>query len=222
LKKLELTIGQDGNTVTASAKYEKRGSGFNFSSWPPVQVDFEVTVPVHCNPELRTSGGDIVVGNLSGAVVARTSGGDVRLGRIEGEVHAHTSGGDIALEQATGLSELHTSGGNIVVTRVAGALDATTSGGDVTAKFIGALQGDCVLSTSGGNVRAAVDAGAGFQLEASTSGGEVNATGLTITIEHGAIGRSRLSGKVNGGGPLLKLRTSGGDIDIVTAAKASR
>ncbi len=219
LKKLELTIEQQGSDVTASAKYAKKTAGFNFGSWPPVQVDFEITVPARFNTELKTSGGDVAVGNLTGTVAVRTSGGDITLGRIEGEVRANTSGGDVHLAQATGATELHTSGGNITVGAVVNTLNASTSGGDVSAKFIGALKGDCVLSTSGGDVEATVDAAAGFQLNASTSGGGVDAEGLTITIERGGFGKSRLAGKVNGGGPLLKLRTSGGDIDITTAAK---
>ena len=221
LQKLELVIEQQGSDVTASAKYAKRSAGFNFGSWPPVQVDFEVIVPAKFNVELKTSGGDIVVGNLTGTVSARTSGGDVKLGRIEGEVRAHTSGGDIELVQATGAADLHTSGGDIEVDAIVNTINASTSGGDVSAKFIGVLKGDCVLSTSGGDVEVVVDAAAGFQLEASTSGGEVEAEGLTITIERGGIGKSRLHGKVNGGGPLLKLRTSGGDIELKTSGKSS-
>jgi hypothetical protein len=58
--------------------------------------------------------------------------------------------------------------------------------------------------------------GAGFHLDASTSGGEVRADGLTITLEHGGSGKSKLVGAVNGGGPRLKLRTSGGDVRIRT------
>jgi len=42
----------------------------------------------------------------------------------------------------------------------------------------------------------------------------VNASGLTITIEKGGTGKSRLVGAVNGGGPLLKLRSSGGDVTV--------
>jgi len=221
LKKLELSIEQQGGDVAASAKYAKKTAGFNFGSWPPVQVDFEITVPTKFNTELKTSGGDIVIGDLTGTVSARTSGGDVKLGRIDGEVRAHTSGGDIRLAHATGVTDLHTSGGDIRIGTVLNTLNASTSGGDVTAEFIGALKGDCELSTSGGDVGVTVDAKAGFQLEASTSGGEVEAEGLTITIERGGIGKTRLHGKVNGGGPLLKLHTSGGDIELKTSAKSS-
>lgn len=220
LKKLDLSIELQGRDVVASAKYAKKGSGWNFGSWPPVQVDFEVTVPAKFNVELRTSGGDIVVGDLTGEVMARTSGGDVKLGRIDGGVRANTSGGDIKLVQATGVTELHTSGGDIEIGTISNAIEASTSGGNVSAKFIGALKGDCALSTSGGDVKVTVDASAGFQLEASTSGGDVDAEGLTITIERGGVGRSRLQGKVNGGGPLLKLHTSGGDIDLRTSVRS--
>jgi hypothetical protein len=65
-------------------------------------------------------------------------------------------------------------------------------------------------------VRVRVVKGAGFLLDASTSGGDVNAEGLTVTIEKGGVGKSRLVGSVNGGGPRLKLRSSGGDISIRT------
>ena len=64
--------------------------------------------------------------------------------------------------------------------------------------------------------KATVGKGAAFELDASTSGGEVDAAGITITIDHGGMGRSSLSGQVNGGGPLLTLRSSGGDIKVVT------
>jgi len=234
LKKLTLEIGQQPDGVTASAKYEKQPLGFHWGSWPPVQVDFTVTVPVNYNVELKTSGGDVTVGDLAGRVHARTSGGDVTLGKIAGDIDAGTSGGNVRLEEgagavklgtsggdvrvgrAVGPTDLGTSGGNIEIGSVENTLHAATSGGDVRAGIAGPLKGDCKLSTSGGRVKVALDKGVAFDLDAATSGGDVEATGLTITIERGGFGRSRLSGKVNGGGPLLKLRSSGGDIILET------
>jgi hypothetical protein len=234
LQKLSLTIEQQSGGVLAAAAYEKEESGFHFGSWPPVQVDFTVTVPANYNVELRTSGGDVTVGDLQGKVAARTSGGDITLGKIAGDIHAATSGGnvrlaeglaevklgtsggDIRVGRAVGPTDLDTSGGSIEIKSVENTLYAATSGGDVSAGIAGALKGDCKLSTSGGRVRVAVNKGASFELDAATSGGEVDAAGLTITIDRGGPGKSRLAGKVNGGGPLLKLRSSGGDISIET------
>jgi len=234
LKKLTLAIEQQPTGVSAVAKYEKDVPGFHWGSWPPVRVDFTVTVPASYNLDLKTSGGDVTVGDLAGKVALRTSGGDVTLGKITGDIDAGTSGGNVRLEEGAAVVKLGTSGGDIRVGRVAGPADlgtsggdieiksventlhAATSGGDVTAGFAGPLKGDCKLATSGGRVRVTIDQGAAFDLDAATSGGDVDATGLTITIEKGGAGRSRLAGKVNGGGSLLKLRSSGGDIEVRT------
>ena len=222
LEKLELVFSQEGEAVRASARYASRGAGSGFGSWPPVSVDFEITVPTTINPVLRTSGGDVRVGDVTGRVDVRTSGGDVELGRIDGVVKAGTSGGDIDLMQATGEADLHTSGGDIEIDAVINVVNASTSGGDISATFAGPFKGDCSFSTSGGDVEVKVVADAAFQLDASTGGGKIKAKGLALTIERGGVGQSRLGGTVNGGGPLLKLRTSGGDIEIESAISGAR
>jgi len=232
LAKLTLTLEQSGNDVRAEAKYEKRANGTWFGNWPPVSVSFVVTVPKNFNLNLNTSGGNISVASVAGNVHARTSGGNLKFARIEGDIDGHTSGGNITLLEGTARAQLRTSGGNIEVERAGGPTDvstsggdvrirsvaqlisATTSGGDVRAVITEPLKQDAILSTSGGTVAVEVVKDSGFQLDASTSGGDVNASGLTITIAKGGTGKSRLAGAVNGGGPLLKLRSSGGDINI--------
>ncbi|HUJ43313.1 MAG TPA: DUF4097 family beta strand repeat-containing protein [Opitutaceae bacterium] len=232
LKDLDLTIEQQGNDVTAIAKYEKKlGSWFGST---PVQVDFSVTVPSRYNTDLKTSGGNITVGDLTGEMLAKTSGGNVKLGNIDGTVDAGTSGGNVSLGSCTGDTKLRTSGGNVRAEKIVGRADLGTSGGDIRVQLVentlsahtsggnveaaigGALKGDCSLGTSGGEVRVTVDKAAAFQLDAATSGGSVRADGLTITLDGGGVGKSHLSGKVNGGGPVLKLRTSGGNIRVET------
>ncbi|AOS43693.1 hypothetical protein Verru16b_00746 [Lacunisphaera limnophila] len=234
LAKLSLTLTQSGNDVTAEAKYEKRVSGSWFGNWPPVSVSFEVTVPSHYNLTLNTSGGDIAVASVQGDVRARTSGGNLAFERIDGDIDAGTSGGDITIKEGTARAKLHTSGGNITVDRAGGPTEVSTSGGDITlrsvARLISAstsggdvravitepLTQDTELGTSGGDVEVSVQKNAGFHLDASTSGGDVKASGLTITLEQGGSGKHKLVGAVNGGGPRLKLRSSGGDIVVRT------
>lgn len=234
LQDLSLIFEQSGNDVLAEAKYEKGRIGLHFGNWPPVSVSFTVTLPRNFNLNLNTSGGDITAGSVQGNVRARTSGGNLKFDRVDGEIDAHTSGGDIVLKEGTARAKLGTSGGNIEVDRVGGPTEVATSGGDITinsvAQLLSAstsggavratltepLKQDTVLSTSGGDVRVRVAKGAGFELDASTSGGDVHAEGLTLTIAKGGVGKSRLVGTVNGGGPRLKLRSSGGDITVRT------
>lgn len=232
LKKLDLKIEQSGNEVVAKAEYEHE-MGFHWGS-TPVEVEFEVRVPVSASARLKTSGGNIDVGDIQGTLRAHTSGGNLNLGDIGGVIEASTSGGNVSLGQGHSKTSLSTSGGNIDVDRIVGpaelktsggdikvgavdnTLYAQTSGGEVKASFEGLLKGDCSLSTSGGEVKVNVGKNAAFNLDAETSGGEVDATGLTITIRRGGARKSSLEGDVNGGGPELKLRSSGGDIKVTT------
>jgi len=231
LKGLQFRLEQQGNDVVAEAKYE-REKGFHWKNWPPVSVDYTVTVPRAYNLDLNTSGGDIDVGSVQGTVKARTSGGDLKFAKIDGSIEGRTSGGNIRLEEGTATAKLHTSGGDIYVGRAGGPtavstsggniklesveelLSATTSGGDIAANITGPIKQDTELGTSGGRVVVHVKKGIGFKLDASTSGGDVDAEGLTLTIEKGGMGKSKLIGAVNGGGPRLKLRSSGGDIKV--------
>jgi DUF4097 and DUF4098 domain-containing protein YvlB len=231
LKDLDLSIEQQGDNVTAVAKYNKQG-GWHFRSWPPVNVSFTVVVPGKYNVDLNTSGGDIKLESINGHARLRTSGGDLKLDRVEGEVDGGTSGGDISLREGTanvklstsggdihvdragGEANLSTSGGNIEIKSVRSRLTASTSGGDIRANIEGALKGDCRLTTSGGEVVVAVDKDTAFDLKSHTSGGDVDAAGITIAIDQGGLRKSSLAGKVNGGGPLLYLGSSGGDIRI--------
>lgn len=235
LKSVALNPAQDGQTVTATAEYHRDHSWFTFGG-PPVRVAFAVTVPEKFNAELATSGGNIAVGDLDGAVRARTSGGDISLGRISGSVDAGTSGGSIRLAgggqkvilassggsitcgPCAGAVQVRTSGGDIALHGVEGPVTAHTSGGDVDAAFAGALRGDCALGTSGGRVRVKVPAGVAYTLDAATSGGSVQTIGVNLAAEEGRPSPSHLRAPVNGGGPVLRLRSSGGDIQIATGA----
>ena len=230
LKKLDLRMEQSGNDVLAEAKYQS-GGGLHWGG-QSVMVSFTVTLPTKFNADLHTSGGDIVVASLTGKVKARTSGGNLSFERIEGDLDGGTSGGDITLKEGTARAQLSTSGGNIRVARAGGPTEVETSGGDIVLESVtdligahtsggnvrafitGPLQHDVKLSTSGGNIEVKIGKTVAFLLDASTSGGDVDATGLTLTIEKGGLGKSHLVGAINGGGSRLKLRTSGGDIRV--------
>lgn len=230
LKKLDLRMEQSGNDVSVYAKYENT-LGFHWGR-QQVSVSFTVTLPAKFNADLHTSGGDITVASLTGTLRAKTSGGSLHFERIDGDIDAGTSGGDIALKEGTARAKLHTSGGSIHVERAGGPTEVSTSGGDINiesvADLIGAhtsggsvrahitepLKHDVELGTSGGDVKVRVAKGSAFLLDAATSGGDVDAAGLTLTIEKGGMEKSRLVGSVNGGGPRLKLRSSGGDITV--------
>jgi len=232
-KSLDLKLEQTGNGVTVKAKVENGdGSFWNMFSRSNVWVGVTVSVPDHYNAKLKTSGGGIQVEKLGGELYANTSGGGIDLGEISGKIQAYTSGGGIKLKEGdsdTKLStsggpihvgkcrgnvDLNTSGGGIHVESASGQLHADTSGGGIEVHFDTALTGDSSLSTSGGGIEVSLPKDKGAHIDASTSGGGVRLSGLEVTIESGKLNSSSLKGNIAGGGPTLKLRTSGGGIHI--------
>lgn len=234
LKKLELTFDATSSDVTIVAKYPNREGVrglFQRMSWPPVQLTWKITVPSRYHVDVDTSGGSITIGDFQGDVKADTSGGSIKIGAIEGQVKANTSGGSITLGSASGAADLDTSGGSIRVGTVRSharldtsggsisvaqaehTVKADTSGGSIEVTFVGPIKGPSTLDTSGGSISVRVDANAAFDLAADTSAGGVTCE-LPVTVQ-GKMRRDKIVGKVNGGGPLLKLDTSAGSIRVL-------
>ena len=61
-------------------------------------------------------------------------------------------------------------------------------------------------------VAAVVDSTVGLEIDASSSGGSVNCD-LPVTVR-GKIGRDSVRGQLNGGGAVLKIRSSGGGVSV--------
>jgi Toastrack DUF4097 len=179
---------------------------------------------------VRTSGGDVALGRIDGVVDAHTSGGDVsiagshssatlstsggdiKVGDAAGALNVKTSGGSIDIRRASADLYAHTSGGSIDIGDAGGAMDASTSGGSISARLSRQPRSDSKLSTSGGGITIHVAPNVALDIDAHTSGGDV-ASDVPVTL----LGRqndSSLNGKLNGGGPKLVLRSSGGDIRL--------
>lgn len=180
-----VTFEQDGADV--------RINGERDNSWySSLNVRFMIKVPEQYNIAVDTGGGSIALDNLDGQVKARTSGGSIQLGAIKGDVEVRTSGGSIRVDE------------------VAGNINAHTSGGSIRATLSKQPTADCRLTTSGGSVTAYLDPSIKVNLSASTSGGSVNSQ-LPVT---GKINKRSIKGEINGGGPDLVLRTSGGSVNV--------
>ncbi len=176
---------------------------------------------------VETGAGSISVRQCSGKVTAETGGGSIELGDIGGGAEINTGGGSIRLTSAKGAVKAETNGGGIELYGVPSARVETGAGG-ITVKLVsnGAQRADSSLMTSAGditvyiasdvgvNVRASIELANGHNIHSDFGDVRVNAEGgqwgpKTITGE----------GKVNGGGPMLKVRTTTGDINILRASR---
>jgi len=176
---------------------------------------------------IETGGGSIEVRQCAGKVRVSTGGGSVDLSDVGGPADIETGGGTIRLTSAKGHVHAETGGGGIELYGVPSARAETGAGG-ITVKLVntGGERHDSDLETAAGditvyiasdvaiNVRASVDMGNGHRITSDFSDIHVSSEGdqwgpKTLTAE----------GRLNGGGPLLKVHTSTGDICIKKATR---
>jgi hypothetical protein len=162
--------------------------------------------------DASTSGGSVAVAGAAGRLKVQTSGGGIQIDGCRGPAEIETSGGSIHAAHVAGDLVAHTSGGGIHLSDISGSIDASTSGGSVTAELRGAPRADSRLETSGGGIHVSLAPNVGVYLDAAATGGGVSSE-LPVTVI-GKQERSHLAGKINGGGPRLVLRTSGGSVHV--------
>lgn len=170
--------------------------------------------------ELETGGGSIQVEHCGGRVTATTGGGSIDLGDIGGPVEIETGGGSIRLASAKGPVKAETGGGTIELLGVPSA-HAETGAGGIEARFIalGGDRNDSLLETSAGDVTVYVEPNVKMSVRASievANGHRIESdfSEIHVTTEGGDYGPKTVSaeGDLNGGGPVLKVRTTTGDI----------
>jgi hypothetical protein len=159
----------------------------------------------------ETGSGSIRVRDASGDVRAKAGSGSIEADGIGGAFHASTGSGRIeVINTGQGDVEVSAGSGSIVVRGVRGGLRASTSSGSLRVQ--GEQTSEWRLSASSGSIDVELSGKRSFDLDARSSSGNID-TALPVTVS-GKINRHELRGPVNGGGPLLHLRTSSGGIRI--------
>ena len=170
---------------------------------------------------LETGGGSIRVEKCSGAVKATTGGGSVDLGEIGGSAQIETGAGSIRLASAKGRVQAQTGGGSIQLDGAA-SVQAETAAGGIAVKLLSSTGGrnNSTLETSAGDItvylandlaisiRAEIEIANGHTIRSDFSDIHISSEGgpweKTVTAE----------GQLNGGGPVLKVRTNSGNVSF--------
>jgi hypothetical protein len=191
------TSGGNLNLEKITGTMEARTSGGNISI-------------INSNADINasTSGGNITSENIEGTLVISTSGGNISAKNITKGFTGHTSGGNVMVNSVHGPVDVGTSGGSMHLDDISGSLKAHTSGGDISAT-ITKLDGPLDIGTSGGSLHATIPAGLGLDLDMSAEYINTPLTNFT-----GSAKRSRIVGKMNGGGLPVHMSTSGGSISL--------
>src|SRR6476469_9521540 len=169
----------------------------------------------------RSGGGNLNIG-WAKVMTLQTAGGSIQVAKCDGKIKAETGGGNIELND-TGAAEIETAGGSIHIGPVKGGVRAETGAGAIMAKLAsgGAPFTDSKLETQMGDIIVFVPEGLGVNVraavESARSYGIRSEFGeLKITHPSATMGPREFyaEGSLNGGGPLLHVHTTAGNIEI--------
>jgi hypothetical protein len=161
-----------------------------------------------CGADLKatTGGGSLEVGTVAGTAWVTTGGGSIRLKKASGPVTAKSGGGTVELYGlSSGAPKVMTGGGSIVAEFVSGNFTASnleTPAGDIVVYLSPDLRA---------TIRAVIDVANGHNITR-----DPRLSGIQIRSEGGQYGPKTIyaEGNLNGGGPLLVVHTTTGDIDF--------
>jgi DUF4097 and DUF4098 domain-containing protein YvlB len=172
---------------------------------------------------ITTGGGGIEVRKCDGDLRASTDGGNLFFGDVSGSVRADTGGGSVRLASANGRVQVSTGGGSVELYNLGQGAQVETGAGPITVAFVGGhgTFADSSLHTAAGDVSVCLPGNMPVTVHASsdmTSGKGIFSEfpELRITTTGGNYGPKAMSaeGALNGGGPMLRIRTTMGQISF--------
>jgi DUF4097 and DUF4098 domain-containing protein YvlB len=170
---------------------------------------------------LETGGGSIRVDKCSGPVKATTGGGSVDLGDIGGPTEIETGAGSIRLASAKGRVQAQTGGGSIQLDGATSVQAETSAGGIIVKLLAGADRGsNSSLETSAGDITVylANDLAISIRAEIESANGHTirsDFSDIHVSSEGGPWEKTVIAeGQLNGGGPVLKVRTNSGSVNF--------
>lgn len=192
--------------------------------------------------DTSSGGGNIVIGNSAHDIRATTGGGDINVKKCGADLKASTGGGGLDVGSVAGTAWMTTGGGSIRVANARGPVTAKsgsgsvelyglsggapkvmTGSGSIVAEFLAGNFTASTLETPAGDIvvylspdlhatiKAVIDVANGHRIDASAFG-----KSIVVRSEGGQYGPKTVyaEGNLNGGGPLLVVHTTTGDIDF--------
>jgi DUF4097 and DUF4098 domain-containing protein YvlB len=210
------TVGGPVRCISGGGPISARalgGEAFLQTAGGDITVE-QVDGPVRCS----TAAGGIRIERAGSTVVADTMGGPIDIVSARGLVTIRNSGGPIAVGSASGGVRCESAGGTIRLTQVAGGLRASTAVGNIAAHLLASEPfTDSFLTTGAGDITLWIPANLRVTVRAQN---ETPGNSRRIVSDFAAIavkssGMAVIAeGSLNGGGPLVRLVSTGGTIYI--------
>jgi DUF4097 and DUF4098 domain-containing protein YvlB len=194
-------IDQTGSIIRIGARHE---------NYHNISIDYEIQAPENSILEAGSGSGDITVDGVGENAKISTGSGNIHASGLHGGFSVDTGSGNIFAEQTgDGDVKAGTGSGNIELRDLRGGLRAHTGSGNI--KVGGAPTALWHVETGSGNVEYWAGK-ASLTLDASTGSGSIHTDQEMLT--QGSNDHHHVTGKLNGGGPTVRVETGSGDIRV--------
>jgi DUF4097 and DUF4098 domain-containing protein YvlB len=175
-----------------------------------ISIDYEIQAPANAILDAGSGSGNVIDDGVGENAKLNTGSGNVHATGLKGNFTVGTGSGNVYAEQdGPGDVKAGTGSGNIELKNIKGTLKAETGSGGI--KVGGAPTGPWKLETGSGSVEMWVG-NSPMTLDAETGSGSVHSDQEMLT--QGSTDRHHVTGKLNGGGPTVRIETGSGDIRI--------
>jgi DUF4097 and DUF4098 domain-containing protein YvlB len=232
LDRLQLDLKQEDNLVTVFARNpHEMGLRFVWQDRERIRIDYTIAVPAGCAVRIVTADGEILISDVTARIHARTARGGIVCKRIHGDLDASSGSGDLIVSHCDGAAVLETGrgeiragtiagpaqvrvvNGDIEIQHAQGGISAFAEAGSITVGVGPELSRASSLVTDGGAITVRLDGATRCTVDASSVWGRVH-TKLPFAVQSGGDGKKLLIGRLNGGGPGLKIHADGGQVQI--------
>ena len=194
-------IEQTGNIVRVGQHHENLHN---------ISIDYEIEAPANAYLDAGSGSGNVTDDGVGENAKLSTGSGNIHATGLNGGFAVNTGSGDIYAEQSgAGDVKAGTGSGSIELKNVHGALKAETGSGNI--KVAGAPAIGWKLGTGSGNIELWVG-DAPLTLDAESGSGSIHTDREMLT--QGSTDRHHVTGKLNGGGPTVRIQTDSGDIRV--------
>jgi hypothetical protein len=194
-------VEQTGNIVHVGERHE---------NWHNISIDYEIEAPADAYVTAQSGSGNVIDDGVGTDAKLSTGSGSIHATGLQGGPSLDTGSGNIdATLTGEGDARAQTGSGSIELHGVHGALKAETGSGNI--KVEGRPAGPWRVTTGSGGVELWTNESA-FTLDAETGSGSIHSDREMLT--QGTEEHHHVTGKIGGGGPLVRVRTGSGSIRI--------
>jgi len=194
-------IEQTGNIVRIGVRRENMHN---------ISIDYEIQAPVDCYLKASSGSGEVNDDGVGENAKLSTGSGSIHATGLHGGFSVDTGSGNIYVEQiGDGDVRAETGSGSIELRNLHGGLHAQTGSGSI--KAAGTPSAAWKLETGSGSIELWT-ADAGLTIDAETGSGSIH-TDRELTTQ-GTSNRHHVTGKINGGGPVVRMETGSGSIRV--------